>query len=104
MQQPVIQFWTAIHGKGFSGGALNRFQKPMHVAITSPSSIRWSFGSLRILANRGEAGRVAAVTGRSFGKTATRTMNCWEQVAFVDFVTRKAPGPRIDARMEPDAR
>ena len=29
--QPVIQFGTAIHGKGFSGGALNRFQKLLHV-------------------------------------------------------------------------
>ena len=32
MLQPVIQFGTAIHGKGFSGGALNRFQKLMHVS------------------------------------------------------------------------
>jgi hypothetical protein len=31
MQQPVIQFGTAIHGKSFSGGASNRFQKLMHV-------------------------------------------------------------------------
>ncbi len=31
MQQPVVQFWTAIHGKNFSGGTLNRFQKLLHV-------------------------------------------------------------------------
>jgi hypothetical protein len=31
MQQPVIQLGTAIHGKVFSGGALNRFQKPLLV-------------------------------------------------------------------------
>jgi hypothetical protein len=31
MQQPVIQLRTAIHGKSFSGGALNRVQKPLHV-------------------------------------------------------------------------
>ena len=30
--QPVIQLGTAIHGKSFSGGALNRFQKLLHVA------------------------------------------------------------------------
>jgi hypothetical protein len=32
MQQPVIQLGTAIHSKGFSGGALNRSQKLMHVS------------------------------------------------------------------------
>ena len=31
MLQPVIQFGTAIHGDGFSGGALNHSQKLMHV-------------------------------------------------------------------------
>ena len=31
--QPVIQFGTAIHGKSFSGGALNRIQKLLHVGI-----------------------------------------------------------------------
>ncbi|MGD0733348.1 MAG: hypothetical protein ABR956_18940 [Terracidiphilus sp.] len=31
MQQPVIQFGTAIHGKSLSGGALNRVQKLLHV-------------------------------------------------------------------------
>jgi hypothetical protein len=31
--QPVIQFRTAIHGKSFSGGALNGFQKLVHVGI-----------------------------------------------------------------------
>jgi hypothetical protein len=31
VQQPVIQLGTAIHGKSFSGGTLNRFQKLMHV-------------------------------------------------------------------------
>jgi hypothetical protein len=30
MLQPVIHFGAAIHGKGFSGGALNRIQKPLH--------------------------------------------------------------------------
>jgi hypothetical protein len=33
MQQPVIQFGTAIHGKSLSGGALNRVQKLLHVVI-----------------------------------------------------------------------
>jgi hypothetical protein len=28
--QPVIHCGAAIHGKGFSGGALNRIQKPLH--------------------------------------------------------------------------
>ena len=37
MLQPVIQFGTAIHGKSFSGGALNRFQKLLHVTHSSPS-------------------------------------------------------------------
>ena len=32
VQQPVVQFGTAIHGKSFSGGALNRVQKLLHVA------------------------------------------------------------------------
>ena len=31
--QPVVQFGTAIHGNGFSGSALNCFQKLMHVLI-----------------------------------------------------------------------
>jgi hypothetical protein len=31
MLQPVIQLGTAIHGKGLSGGASNRFQKLLHV-------------------------------------------------------------------------
>jgi hypothetical protein len=30
MLQPVIQFGTAIHGKSFSGGALDRTQKLLH--------------------------------------------------------------------------
>ena len=38
VQQPVIQFGTAIHGKSFSGGALNGFQKLLHAAhFVSPS-------------------------------------------------------------------
>jgi hypothetical protein len=35
--QPVIQLRTAIHGKSFSGGALNRAQKLMHLRDSSPS-------------------------------------------------------------------
>jgi hypothetical protein len=31
MLQPVVQFRTAIHGKSFSGSALNRIQKLWHV-------------------------------------------------------------------------
>jgi hypothetical protein len=31
MQQPVVQFGTAIYGEGFSGGALDSIQKPVHV-------------------------------------------------------------------------
>jgi hypothetical protein len=37
--QPVIQirqFGTAIHGEGFSGGALNRVQKPLRVQKFTP--------------------------------------------------------------------
>jgi hypothetical protein len=30
MQQPVVHFGAVIHGKGFSCGALNRVQKPLH--------------------------------------------------------------------------
>jgi hypothetical protein len=37
MLQPVIQLRTAIHGKSFSGGALNRAQKLMHLRDSSPS-------------------------------------------------------------------
>ena len=40
MLQPVIQFGTAIYGKSFSGRALNRFQKLMHVA--NPFSVQQS--------------------------------------------------------------
>jgi hypothetical protein len=32
VMKAVVQFGTAIHGKRFSGCALNRFQKIMHVA------------------------------------------------------------------------
>jgi hypothetical protein len=36
--QPVVEFGTAIHGKDFTGGALNRFQKPLHgQEFSSPS-------------------------------------------------------------------
>ena len=40
--QPVVQFGTAIHGKGLSGGALNCFQKLLHVLKTPlrPSKLR----------------------------------------------------------------
>jgi hypothetical protein len=67
MLQPVIQLGTAIHGKRFSGGALNRVQKLLHsVDILSIRSIqRKKQGcTLRILANWGAAVRVAAVTAR----------------------------------------
>ena len=35
VQQPVIQSGTAIHGKIFSGGALNRIQKLLHACESS---------------------------------------------------------------------
>ena len=38
--QPVVQFGTAIHGKGLSGGASNRFQKLVHVE--NPLSVQRS--------------------------------------------------------------
>ncbi|HTM17885.1 MAG TPA: hypothetical protein VL135_13310, partial [Terracidiphilus sp.] len=34
MQQPVVQFRTAIHGNGLTGSALNYFQKLMRVLQT----------------------------------------------------------------------
>jgi hypothetical protein len=30
--QPVYQFWTAIDGKGVSGGGMNEFQEARHDA------------------------------------------------------------------------
>ncbi len=36
--QPVIQSATAIYGNGFSGGALNRVQKPVRVHKKSSPS------------------------------------------------------------------
>jgi hypothetical protein len=39
VMQPVIKSRTAIYGKGFSGGALNRVQKPVQMhKKSSPSS------------------------------------------------------------------
>ena len=64
--QPVIQFGTAIHGNGFSGSALNCFQKLVHVF--NPLSVqrkirrKMKVVSVRILANRSVEPRVAAVT------------------------------------------
>jgi hypothetical protein len=38
VQQPVVQFGTAIHVKDFTGGTLNRFQKPLRAQnVSSPS-------------------------------------------------------------------
>jgi hypothetical protein len=66
--QPVIQFGTAIHGKGLSGGALNGVQKHLRVQkFTSPSSRKVqmkSAVSVRILANGAICNPVAAVTRR----------------------------------------
>ena len=39
--QPVVQFGTAIHGNGFSGSALNCFQKLVQVFNPSPSSAKY---------------------------------------------------------------
>jgi len=36
--QPVIQAGTAIYGKGFSGGALNRVKKPVQMHKNSSPS------------------------------------------------------------------
>ncbi len=37
VMQPVIQSRTAIYGKSFSGGAVNRAQKLLHLRLSSPS-------------------------------------------------------------------
>ena len=62
MLQPVIQLGTAIHCKGFSGGAMNRVQKLMHVS--NLLSVQRSKGlcTVRILTNWALAACVAAVT------------------------------------------
>lgn len=66
VQQPVVQFRTAIHGNGLSGSALNCFQKLVHVRKTL--SIRGKMAknscSVRILANRAAPTPVAPVTSR----------------------------------------
>ncbi|MGP8185383.1 MAG: hypothetical protein ACLQKY_04870 [Terracidiphilus sp.] len=36
MLQPVVQLGTAIHGKGFSGGALNGIQKLLRAHKSTP--------------------------------------------------------------------
>jgi hypothetical protein len=41
---------TAIHGKSFSSGALNRTQKLLHVRNSSPSNDKKGFCSMMILA------------------------------------------------------
>ena len=62
--QPVIQFGTAIHGKSFSGGALNRIQKLLHVANSFlRPALKNRCSSTRILANEAVQDGVAAVTG-----------------------------------------
>jgi hypothetical protein len=52
MLQPVIQLGAAIHCKGFSGGALNRFQKLMHVSNLLTVLREKSRNTIGILANR----------------------------------------------------
>jgi hypothetical protein len=65
MLQPVIQLGTAIHGKSFSGGASNRFQKLLHVRnLLSVQRLRVGGSTLWILANRAAAHGVTAVTGQ----------------------------------------
>ena len=53
--QPVIQFGTAIHGNGFSGSALNCFQKLVHVfkslSVHAQCVKKNDCCSVRILAN-----------------------------------------------------
>jgi hypothetical protein len=50
--QPVIQLGTAIHGKSFSGGALNRAQKLLHcVDILFLKKRKKRSSSVGILAN-----------------------------------------------------
>ncbi len=49
--QPVVQLGTAIHGKGLSGGALNRVQKLLHVSNLLSVLLKKSSSSVRILAN-----------------------------------------------------
>jgi hypothetical protein len=67
--QPVIQSGTAIYGNGFSGGALNRVQKPVRVH-KKILTILWKIASkklclsVRILANPASKPCVAAITVR----------------------------------------
>jgi hypothetical protein len=52
MLQPVIQLGTAIHGKSFSGGALDRAQKLLHcVDILFLKKRKKRSSSVGILAN-----------------------------------------------------
>jgi hypothetical protein len=66
--QPVIQFGTAVHGKGLSGGTLNRVQEPLRAQI-NPLRPAKNYEIdvmvfLRSLANSPVSNTVAAVTGR----------------------------------------
>ena len=54
--QPVIQFGTAIHGKSFSGGALNRVQKLLHVRESPLRPTQKKLYLTAILANRAACG------------------------------------------------
>ena len=65
--QPVVQFRTAIHGKSLSGGALNRVQKLLHVAISSPSCAKSWLNTVPILTSPAAAPRVAQVTSDHSG-------------------------------------
>jgi hypothetical protein len=41
--EPVIQFRTAIYGKEFTGGALNRLQKPLRAQSSPPRPVSSHF-------------------------------------------------------------
>jgi hypothetical protein len=79
--QPVIQLRTAIHGKSFSGGALNRAQKLMHLRDSSPSKFPMELITRKDSSKSG-CGELCNAAQR--GKIVAGTGTTSKQVAFVD--------------------
>jgi hypothetical protein len=69
VQQPVIQFGSAVHGKSLSGSALNRFQKLMHSVCHLSVQRKESLHTVQILANQTLKDDVAAITPAPDGAT-----------------------------------
>ncbi len=64
VQQPVVEFGTAIHGKDFTGGALNRFQKPLHGQEFPPRPVsKNSIVDLSVRVRSPGSGEVARIRG-----------------------------------------